>query len=87
MTLAWADRAAVLAADQAVNNFGDTRGGAFAGPMGLFLILVLLLVTVLLIRNMSKRIRRLPREFPDAGEEARRAAPVSPAPDDGQHRP
>jgi hypothetical protein len=48
-----------------VNNFGDTRTGALAGPLGLFLIILLLIATVLLIRNMSARIRKLPREFPD----------------------
>ncbi len=47
-----------------VNNFGDTRGGAVAGPMGLFVIIVLSIATVLLIRNMNKRLRRLPSSFP-----------------------
>jgi len=47
-----------------VNNFGDTRGGALAGPMGLFVIIVLAIATVLLIRNMNKRLRRLPSSFP-----------------------
>lgn len=49
----------------ASNNFGDTRSGGLAGPMGLFIILLLAIATVLLIRNMNKRIRRLPAEFPD----------------------
>ncbi|MCW2609585.1 MAG: hypothetical protein QOC93_3537 [Actinomycetota bacterium] len=48
-----------------VNNFGDTRTGALAGPLGLFLIILLLIATVLLIRNMSSRIRKLPPEFPE----------------------
>ncbi|WP_341719087.1 hypothetical protein QQG74_04845 [Micromonospora sp. FIMYZ51] len=48
----------------AQNNFGDTRTGGLAGPMGLFLILVLGTVTVLLIRNMNARLRRLPDRFP-----------------------
>ncbi|MEV6690187.1 hypothetical protein AB0M35_01740 [Micromonospora sp. NPDC051196] len=48
----------------AQNNFGDTRTGGLAGPMGLFLILVLGTATVLLIRNMNARLRRLPDEFP-----------------------
>jgi hypothetical protein len=47
-----------------VNNFGDTRGGALAGPMGLFVIVLLSIATVLLIRNMNKRLRRLPSSFP-----------------------
>lgn len=48
----------------AENNFGDTRSGGLAGPMGLFVIVVLAIVTVLLIRNMNTRIRRLPERFP-----------------------
>lgn len=52
-----------------VNNFGDTRGGALAGPMGLFVIVVLSIATVLLIRNMNKRLRRLPSSFPDSASE------------------
>ena len=52
----------------AVNNFGDTRSGGLAGPMGLFLIVLMCVATVLLIRNMNKRIRRLPDSFPVAGK-------------------
>jgi hypothetical protein len=44
----------------AENNFGDTRTGSMAGPMGLLIILLLCIATVLLIRNMNARIRRLP---------------------------
>ncbi|MEH1097687.1 hypothetical protein [Micromonospora sp. CPCC 205561] len=51
----------------AQNNFGDTRSGGLAGPMGLFLILVLATATVLLIRNMNSRLRRLPDRFPQQG--------------------
>ncbi|WP_329107464.1 hypothetical protein OG792_04085 [Micromonospora sp. NBC_01699] len=51
----------------AANNFGDTRTGGLAGPMGLFLIVVLAIATVLLIRNMNARLRRLPERFPDQG--------------------
>ncbi|WP_018721123.1 hypothetical protein [Salinispora fenicalii] len=50
----------------AQNNFGNTRTGGLAGPMGLFLILVLAIATVLLIRNMNARLRRLPNQFPSA---------------------
>jgi hypothetical protein len=49
----------------ATNNFGDTREGGLAGPMGLFLIILLSVATVLLIRNMNSRLRRLPDSFPD----------------------
>ncbi|WP_200209361.1 hypothetical protein [Micromonospora coerulea] len=48
----------------AENNFGDTRSGGLAGPMGLFLIVLLATATVLLIRNMNARLRRLPDRFP-----------------------
>ena len=64
----------------AVNNFGDTRSGGLAGPMGLFIIVLLSIATVLLIRNMNKRLRRLPDSFEQPGsaereaEDARRAA-------------
>jgi hypothetical protein len=47
----------------AVNNFGDTREGGLAGPMGLFIIVMMSIATVLLIRNMNKRLRRLPDSF------------------------
>ena len=49
----------------AVNNFGDTRSGGLAGPMGLFIIVLMAIAVVLLIRNMNKRVRRLPDSFPD----------------------
>jgi hypothetical protein len=54
----------------AENNFGDTRSGGLAGPMGLLIIVLLAIATVLLIRNMSARIRRLPAEFPDPDKPA-----------------
>lgn len=58
----------------AENNFGDTRSGGLAGPMGLFIIILLAVATVLLVRNMNMRIRRLPDRFPD---------PAEPTSDDG----
>ncbi|GIM92855.1 hypothetical protein Ato02nite_046480 [Paractinoplanes toevensis] len=57
----------------AVNNFGDTRSGGLAGPMGLFVIVLLVIATVLLIRNMNKRLRRLPDSFADAQPTQREA--------------
>ncbi|HTF07984.1 MAG TPA: hypothetical protein VK659_07425 [Asanoa sp.] len=48
----------------AVNNFGDTREGGLAGPTGLLLIILLGTATVLLIRNMNSRLKRLPERFP-----------------------
>ncbi len=38
--------------------------GKAAGPIGLLVIILLGIVTVLLIRNMDKRVKRLPAEFP-----------------------
>ncbi|WP_018254134.1 hypothetical protein [Salinispora mooreana] len=61
----------------AQNNFGNTRTGGLAGPMGLFLILVLAIATVLLIRNMNARLRRLPNQFPPAGDSAVAASVAS----------
>jgi hypothetical protein len=48
----------------AQNIFGDTRSGSLAGPLGLLIIVLLGIGTVLLIRNMNKRIKRLPDRFP-----------------------
>jgi hypothetical protein len=45
------------------NNFGDTRSGSLAVPMGLLIILLLAIGTILLIRNMNARLRRLPASF------------------------
>jgi hypothetical protein len=36
-----------------------------AGPLGLLVVVLMMIATVLLIRNMNARLRRLPREFPD----------------------
>lgn len=37
--------------------------GGSAGPLGLLIVLLLAVATVLLIRNMSARLRRLPKSF------------------------
>jgi hypothetical protein len=58
----------------AENNFGDTRSGGLAGPMGLLIIVLLGIATVFLIRNMTMRIRRLPAEFPDPDADKKSAA-------------
>jgi hypothetical protein len=60
----------------AANNFGDTRSGGLAGPMGLFIIVVMCIAVVMLIRNMNKRLRRLPDSFPDP-DAARRDAEIA----------
>jgi hypothetical protein len=47
----------------AQNDFGDTEAGGVAGPLGLVIIVLLAVATVLLIRNMNRRLRRLPETF------------------------
>ena len=44
-----------------------------AGPIGLLVVVLLGIATVLLIRNMDKRVKRLPREFPDPPPRGRRS--------------
>lgn len=39
-------------------------GEISAGPLGLLVILLMVIATVFLIRNMNSRLRKLPREFP-----------------------
>jgi hypothetical protein len=58
----------------AVNNFGDTREGGVAGPLGGVIVLLLLVGTILLIRNMNARLRRLPRTFPPQARDPQRPA-------------
>ena len=48
---------------EAANNFGDTREGAGAGPMALAVVALLAIATILLWRNMTARIKRLPASF------------------------
>ncbi len=62
----------------ATNNFGDTRSGGLAGPTGLLIILVLVVGTILLIRNMNARLRRLPERFEN------QAPPSEPASDESE---
>ena len=49
-----------------------------AGPLGLLVVVLMILATVLLIRNMNARLRRLPREFPDPDRDGA-APPERPA--------
>lgn len=35
-----------------------------AGPLGLLVVLLMLVTTAFLIRNMNGRLKRMPREFP-----------------------
>jgi hypothetical protein len=42
--------------------------GSAAGPLGLLIVLLIGVITVLLIRNMNARLKRLPRSFGDPDE-------------------
>lgn len=64
----------------AQNNFGDTRSGGLAGPTGLVIILLLVVGTILLIRNMNARLRRLPERFEPEKYERRRPSAEEPPP-------
>ena len=66
------------------NNFGDTRSGSLAGPTGLIIILLLVIGTVLLIRNMNARLRRLPDRFP---QQTTDEPPAADGTDDGPDAP
>ncbi|MGY2002171.1 hypothetical protein [Blastococcus sp. SYSU DS1024] len=50
-----------------------------AGPLGLFLIVVLLIAAALLVRSMSGHLNRLPRSFDPADREPPVVVPDSPA--------
>ena len=51
-----------------------------AGPLGLLVVVLMILATVLLIRNMNARLRRLPREFPDQQQhDGRPSSPDGPS--------
>jgi len=67
----------------AENNFGDTRAGGLAGPTGLVIILLLIIGTIFLIRNMNARLRRLPDRFeqPPPKDDATHAPPPPPPSD------
>ncbi len=62
----------------AQNNFGDTVPDGVAGPLGLFITVLLVVATVLLIRNMNSRLRRLPESFPPPGGGKRAEDQASP---------
>lgn len=47
-----------------------------AGPLGLLVVVLMILATVFLIRNMNARLRRLPREFPDQTDDDGRPTPL-----------
>ena len=67
----------------ATNNFGDTRDGSLAGPIGLVIILLLAVATFLLIRNMNQRLRRLPERFPSQTDDTPTEEPPAEETDKG----
>ncbi len=40
-----------------------------AGPLGLLVVLLMVVATVLLIRNMNGRLKKLPKEFPPPADD------------------
>jgi hypothetical protein len=55
-----------------------------AGPLGLLIVLLLAITTVLLIRNMNARLKRLPKTFdrptpPDGPSDESASGPTSDA--------
>ena len=66
---------AVLAAEQELpEDVGKS------GPLGLFLILVLLVAVALLVKSMSRHLKRVPRSFDEADDdEPRVVVPDTPA--------
>ena len=40
-----------------------------AGPLGLLVVLLMVVATVFLIRNMNGRLKKLPKEFPPPVDE------------------
>jgi hypothetical protein len=57
------------------NNFGDIRSGSLAGPTGLVFILLLAVGTILLIRSMNKRLKRLPESFDNPAKPEQKSEP------------
>ena len=53
--------------------------GASAGPLGLLIVLLMGVATVLLIRNMNSRLKRLPPSFEPTDD----AEPTDPESKDG----
>ncbi len=54
-----------------------------ASPVGLVVVLLLLIATIVLIRSMSRRIRRLPASFDESGTEGTGSSGDDAGPSDG----
>ena len=53
--------------------------GASAGPLGFLIVLLIAVATVLLIRNMNGRLKRLPDRFPGQDDDETPSGPTSDA--------
>jgi hypothetical protein len=60
----------------ASNSFGDDLGDGVAGPVGLLIIVLLAIATALIVRDMNKRLKRLPESFPDSRDVAKPRTPA-----------
>lgn len=69
------------------NDFGDNLGDGVAGPAGLLIIVLLVIGTVFLVRNMNKHLKRLPASFPDPRDARPSAGSPSPDDEDSSDRP
>ena len=49
-----------------------------AGPLGLLVVVLMVIATIFLIRNMNSRLKRLPREFPPPPPKPEDPAPREP---------
>ena len=61
-----------------ISLIAQEEGGIGAGPIGFVILLLMVVATFLLIRNMNTRIKRLPREFPDQTRPTEREEPPAP---------
>jgi hypothetical protein len=68
------------------NDFGDNLGDGVAGPVGLLVVVLLVIATVFLVRNMNKHLRKLPESFPDP-RDAATGSPAGSSPASGSPDP
>jgi hypothetical protein len=66
----------------AQQEFGPERDQAMAGPLGLFVTVFLVVVTILLIRGMNKHVRRLNERVAREAAEAEAASATDAGRDD-----
>ncbi|MCW2615947.1 MAG: hypothetical protein JWN08_2941 [Frankiales bacterium] len=56
-----------------------------AGPLGLLVVILMVVATIFLIKNMNQRLKRLPRDFPEPRRQdpSTTKPPQDRTPDDG----